>query len=113
MNNKSKNHNNTKIFRSSSFIISLVLLLLVSSIFVFSLVSLLHLTGLTNHIEFLSEPIMSSGDHSGAVPISVPPTIPDGSTYCGSCTGCGEYHFIWDNDYDDHEHYDDYIECDH
>jgi CII-binding regulator of phage lambda lysogenization HflD len=51
--------------------------------------------------------------------------VPDGARLCGSCTGCGEYHFIWDHDHvhthghdhecddceDDHEHNHD--DCDH
>ncbi|MDR2572666.1 MAG: hypothetical protein LBD23_20560 [Oscillospiraceae bacterium] len=33
--------------------------------------------------------------------------VPDGARLCGQCSGCSEYHFIWDDD-DDHHHH---VEC--
>jgi len=119
MNNKSKICDNTKIFRTPHIIVPFVLIVLVSSIFVFSLVSLVYLTGISSHFDVSPGPVLSSDDFPETVPMSSPPTVPDGSTYCGACSGCGEFHFIWDSDYighsDDHADvlYDDYMECDH
>jgi hypothetical protein len=36
--------------------------------------------------------------------------VPDGYRLCGQCSGCGEYHFLWDGGHHDHTHDD---ECDH
>jgi len=37
--------------------------------------------------------------------------VPEGAKICGRCLGCGEYHFIWDEEYFDHIH--DYDEHEH
>ncbi|MCL2220833.1 MAG: hypothetical protein FWC20_00725 [Oscillospiraceae bacterium] len=36
----------------------------------------------------------------------IPARVPYGATFCGWCSGCGEYHFLW------HEHYHIYCGCD-
>jgi len=35
--------------------------------------------------------------------------VPDGASLCGQCSGCGEYHFVWDVEehYHDHSHLND------
>ena len=54
-------------------------------------------------------------EHEASVPVrssvSLPPddfNLPAGASYCGSCSGCGEHHILWGDDYHDHDD-----DCDH
>jgi hypothetical protein len=57
--------------------------------------------------------IISNGDvPDGESDIDIPDDVvlPDGARICGLCSGCGEFHFLWDADHHDHIHD---VECDH
>ncbi|MDR2571821.1 MAG: rhodanese-like domain-containing protein [Oscillospiraceae bacterium] len=62
-----------------------------------------------DRLAFLIERLINEGGiHNNGVDYSDIPddvAVPDGASLCGRCSGCGEYHFIWDDDFfHDHTH---------
>jgi len=50
------------------------------------------------------------GDRDSGVTIPDDVFVPEGARICGLCTGCGEFHFLWDVEYHGHIHDDN---CEH